>query len=211
MKTDPTQESKTVHSTLERVERMNPLKTLLLLTITGSTILFIAVSALYVATMVKNQTIDSFRMPAAFAFSTVFLLLSSFALSSSKRKFKEDRIKGLRSRLQITFLLGMIFTVCQIWGWIQMVEKGMFLQSTPGVAYLYVISGLHFVHVLGGMAYLIHIMYSLSGLKTDLAGSLLYLSDKNNLTKLDLITTYWHFVDGLWIALYFMFLLTFQF
>ncbi|MFM7079407.1 MAG: heme-copper oxidase subunit III [Bacteroidota bacterium] len=197
--------------TLERIEKLNPLKTLLLLTMAGSTILFIAVSVLYIATIIKNDSLGMFRMPSAFAFSTVFLLLSSFALSSSKRKFKTDSIRSLKSGLKLTFILGVVFVICQIFGWYQMYDRGMFLQSAPGVAYLYVISGLHFLHVLGGMAYLVTIIYSLSGLNHDLAGSLLYLSDKKNLLQLDMITIYWHFVDGLWIVLYFMFLLTFQF
>lgn len=200
-----------IQNTLERIEKMNPLKTLLLLTMAGSTILFIAVSVLYMATIIKNDSIGMFRMPSAFAFSTVFLLLSSFSLSSSKRKFTGDSIRSLKSGLKLTFALGIVFAIFQLIGWYQMYERGMLLQSAPGVAYLYVISGLHFVHVLGGMAYLLSIIYSLSGLNNDLAGSLLYLSDKKNLVQLDMITIYWHFVDGLWIGLYFMFLLTFQF
>jgi cytochrome c oxidase subunit 3 len=194
-----------------KLEQSNPLKTMLIMTMAGSTILFIAVSMLYVVTIIKNDAIGAFRMPVAFAFSTVFLLLSSFSLSSSKRNFKNDNIKGLRTGLRLTMFLGVVFAFCQVWGWYQMIQSGMFLQTAPGVAYLYVISGLHFVHVLGGMAYLLTIMYSLSGLKSDFAGSLMYLSEKGNLTKLDLVTTYWHFVDGLWVALYFMFLFTFQF
>lgn len=205
------QETKEKTSPFNQLEKNSPFKTMLLMSMAGSTILFIAVSMLYVITVVRNDAIGMFRMPAAFAFSTVFLLLSSFSLSSSKRNFKNDNIKGLRSGLQITMILGMIFAVCQVAGWVQMIKAGMFLNTAPGVAYLYVISGLHFVHVLGGMAYLGHILYTQSGLRSDFAGSLLYLSEKNNLNKLDLITTYWHFVDGLWVVLYFMFLFTFQF
>jgi cytochrome c oxidase subunit 3 len=205
------QDEKRTTSPFNQIERTNPFKTMLVLSMAGSTILFIAVSMLYVITVFKNDAIGMFRMPVAFAFSTVFLLLSSFSLSSSKRNFKNDNIKGLRSGLQLTMVLGVVFAICQVAGWYQMVKAGMFLNTAPGVAYLYVISGLHFVHVLGGMAYLGHIMYTQSGLRSDFAGSLMYLSEKNNLTKLDLITIYWHFVDGLWVVLYFMFLFTFQF
>jgi cytochrome c oxidase subunit 3 len=68
---------------------------------------------------------------------------------------------------------------------------GMTLQANVAFSFLYVIVGLHGVHVLGGVIALIVMSLKAFSKKTR----------NYSIVPVDLICTYWHFVDLLWIYL----------
>lgn len=188
---------------------MHPYKTLVFFGLVGSTILFLSMSFLYLVTLSRSQPLPDFQLPRAFSASTVFLLLSSFAISGTLRAYKNDAITDIRNRLAITLILGIVFCCIQVYGWLKLVESGMFLNTNVGVAYLYVITALHFIHVLAGLIYIAVLTARISSKKGDVVKSLLYFTDGFQYTRLQLIGIYWHFVDVLWVALFFLFLFTF--
>lgn len=175
----------------------------------ASTVLFLSVVFLYFISLSGNNTPQNFSFPKAFSVSTIFLLLSSYFISGAISAYKNDSIRDLKIALAGTLIFGTIFCVAQFIGWKKLVDSGLFLNSNVGVAYLYIITGLHLLHVLGGMIYLLVLTSGVFGKSNDIVKSLLYFTDEYQLTRLQLITIYWHFVDALWILLFFMFLFSF--
>ena len=90
-----------------------------------------------------------------------------------------------------------------------MINSGYFISTNVGVSYLYVITGMHFLHVTGGMIYLMVMSLRVFGASNDMVKSLMFFSDDYQFTRLQLSTVYWHFIDALWVLLYFMFLFSF--
>lgn len=191
------------------IEKFHPYKTFLFFALVGSSVLFLAFSSLYFFTVSRNVPPDNFFLPKAFSVSTVLLLLSSFSISRATQAFKKDSFFDLKSSLYTTLALTLAFCFTQVIGWKKIFDSGYFVSEHVGVAYLYVISGIHFLHVIGGLIYLLITSIQVHLKSKNIASSLMFFSDDYHLTKLQLTQYYWHFIDVLWILLYFMFLFTF--
>src|SRR5688572_5269321 len=83
-------------SGFKRMEKFHPFKTLLFFGLVGSTILFLSMAFLYFVTVIRNGTPVNFQLPKAFTVSTIFLLLSSFAISGAVKSFREDEMGKLK-------------------------------------------------------------------------------------------------------------------
>jgi cytochrome c oxidase subunit 3 len=135
------------------------------------------------------QTIE---MPKIFWYSTATILLSSVVMQMALRSFKQRQMNNYRLLIAGTFLLGVSFVILQWIGFQQLWNSGVqFKGSSGGGQFLYVIAGLHAAHVLGGVIALM-VMF----VKAFLGRSKLYSS-----IPVELMATFWHFVDLLWIYL----------
>ena len=95
--------------------------------------------------------------------------------------------------LLLTFVLGILFIFLQYRGWIALVGLGVELGTNPSGSFLYVLSGLHAAHILGGLAALfVAILH---------AFILPYEVTAKRKLRFEMTQIYWHFVDILWIYL----------
>lgn len=136
-----------------------------------------------------------FQLPVTFLVSTVVIMLSSVTYYWAYRSAKANRFDAVKTGVLLTLILGVTFAVIQIYSWGQLVDQGIFFagpSSSISGSYLYVLSGVHLAHLAGGLISLM-VVYSKSVRK-------IYTS--NNLLGLQASTTYWHFLDGLWVYLY---------
>ena len=192
-----------------RIEKFHPYKTFLFFALIGSTVLFMSFTFLYFLTISRTATPVELSLPKSFSVSTVLLMVSSFTVSRITRAYKEDSAFELKAFLLSTIALGTGFVVSQFIGWKYIYDQGFFMGGNVGVSYLYLITGIHFLHAIGGLIYMSVITGKFYLTSSNLAKRLLYFSDDFQLTRLQLIQVYWHFVDFLWIFLFFMFLFTF--
>jgi len=133
----------------------------------------------------------SYELPMAFWYSTIIILLSSLTIHLSAKCFKERLMGRYRKWMAATMLLGVLFVVLQFIGFKDFWQMGMTLQANVSFSFLYVIVGLHGVHVLGGVIALIVMSLKAFSRKTR----------NYSMVPVDLLCTYWHFVDLLWIYL----------
>lgn len=139
----------------------------------------------------------SVELPQIFYYSTAVILLSSLTMQWALKSFKERGMQQYRRLLTVTMVLGFAFISMQIIGFTQLWNSGTKLQGSSGAGqFLYVIFGLHAVHVLGGVIALL-IMF----VKAFSARIRSY-----NAVPVEVMSTYWHFVDLLWIYLFVFFL-----
>jgi cytochrome c oxidase subunit 3 len=138
------------------------------------------------------------NIPLIFWYSTVAILTSSVAVQLSLKALKQRNMVGYRRWLVITAVLGIVFLVLQIIGFIQFGDQEIKLigaGSNASYSFLLAISGLHGLHVLGGVITLIVI-----------AIRAVSISKRNySSVPLEIAATYWHFVDALWIYLFIFF------
>ena len=133
----------------------------------------------------------SFELPMAFWYSTAAILLSSLTIMLATKAFKARLMSRYRSLVAATLLLGIAFVALQALGFKQLWEAGLTLQSNVSISFLYVIVGIHAAHVIGGIIVLI--VLSLKAFSRKMRN---YSS-----VPVELVNTYWHFVDILWIYL----------
>lgn len=159
---------------------------------------FIGITSAFIVKKVAAQAAGSwkeFAIPTWFYFSTAVIILSSLTYWMAVRAFKANNRSQFQLLLLATTILGTLFLTMQYLGWSRLVEIGIYLggaQSTASGSFFYVISGAHAAHILGGLIFLL-----IATIKSFIKP----LSSFNS-TSLDMIGTYWHFVDILWIYLF---------
>ncbi len=170
----------------------HPQNILLFLVLMGISALFLSLSAAFVYTRVQNG-LPPLRLPNIFILNTLILLASSGTMVWAKRAYKADHTRHYQRALIATLALSIVFMIAQSIGWYTLFTQAVFINSNNSAAYLYVISIVHFAHV-------IFIWRARKHMKEPVT-VLVYFSDPEKQLKLRLLTIYWHFLDGLWIYL----------
>ena len=98
-----------------------------------------------------------FELPMYFTWSAITAVVSSITIFIAFRAAKQDELQLNKIFISATLVLGIIFTVFQGLGWQTMVEQGLtFVNARPediSASYVWVITFLHALHVLGGMCF----------------------------------------------------------
>jgi len=138
----------------------------------------------------------TFDIPRAFWYSTAVILLSSLTVQMALQAFKEREMRKYRNFITVTVVLGIAFIALQFLGFLQIWKSGVTFSGSGAGQFLYVIAGLHAAHVLGGVIALVVMFFKAFGARTRNYSSV----------PIEVASTYWHFVDVLWIYLFIFFL-----
>jgi len=140
---------------------------------------------------------ETIETPKLFIFSTIVLLASSLSVQLALRAFKQRQMSQYRLLLCITAILGLAFAALQYFGFKWMWAHGVSFKGAGQGQFLYVIAGLHLLHVIGGIVAL-----------AIMAVRAFYSNRRNyNSIPVEVAATYWHFVDALWLYLWVFFIL----
>lgn len=131
--------------------------------------------------------------------NTGLLALASLALEAARRSARRQAERALRRGLLAGGVLGVAFLAGQLLAWRQLIEAGYFATSNPANSFFYLITGLHWLHIAGGV---IAWLRTSKRLRTEGADS-----DRTRLS-LDLCAVYWHFLLLVWIAMFALLLTT---
>lgn len=178
----------------------HPKNILLVLLLMGLSTIFIALSIAYVYNRV-HQSLPPLRLPILFLFNTLILLGSSSTMVWAKQSYLADHTENYQKALWFTLALSLLFMVAQAIAWYMLFSDGVLLSSDNSAGYLYVISGLHFAHVIAGLPFLGYFIYQAVYRMKEPVSVLIYFSDPEKRLNLRLLGIYWHFLDVLWIYL----------
>lgn len=139
-----------------------------------------------------------YDIPSMFLYSTIVIVVSSIVLIAAHSFAKNNNLGATKISLAITLLLGIVFIFMQFEGYGQLVEAGIYMtgaEHNASGSFLYIISGVHLVHLLGGIIALIVVVFNA------------YKEQYNskNLLGLQVCSTYWHFLGAVWVYLYIFF------
>jgi cytochrome c oxidase subunit III len=185
-------------------KRREPLHFLLWMGILGSVLIFTVLLGVYVIRKVGPNWYET-PLPGIFWLSTIVIFLSSISLHEARNAFQKERFAWYRIGLGITLFLGMVFVSMQGYGWLQMIEQGFSMRGNPSAGFVYILTGLHVVHILGGLIFM-GLLFREATKNQSYIDSFVYQVNPPNRLRIKLMTIYWHFVDVLWLYL-FLFLL----
>jgi cytochrome c oxidase subunit 3 len=178
----------------EQRKKIHPHKFTLWVALGSIVMMFAGLTSAYIVK--KSQPAwTSFPIPKAFWYSTSVLLLSSLTVQMALKSFKDRQMLRYRNLLTTTAILGILFMLLQWTGFREIWRTGITFRGSGGGQFLYVIAGLHVVHVLGGVITLLIMV----------AKAFVSKVRSYNSVPVELISTYWHFVDLLWIYLFIFF------
>lgn len=175
---------------MEQRKKIHPHKFTLWIGIAGMLMMFAGFTSAYIIKRNQAKWV-SFEMPVVFWISTVAILLSSITLYLAGRSFKQRQMQQYRSFITATLILGVLFIILQVIGFKQLWNAGITLTGNVSYSFLYVIVLAHALHVAGGVIALIVLF----------AKALRSKVKSYNSVPVEVVSTYWHFVDALWIYL----------
>jgi cytochrome c oxidase subunit III len=182
----------------KKPQSMNPKKFALWLFIVSVIMLFGAWTSAYIVKRGEPGW-SSFELPGQFWISTVIILFSSLSMLWAVSSARKDDLKQTKLGLGITTALGVAFLVAQWLAWGKMVEMNYYFAgsgSNSSSSFIYVLTGFHGLHIVSGLVFLLIMLYATYRFKVH----------SKNMLKLEMCSTYWHFLGGLWLYL-FVFLL----
>jgi cytochrome c oxidase subunit 1 len=140
------------------------------------TMLFAAFASAYVVRRGIADDWTHLQLPWLLYASLPLLISVSIVLEAGRRSNRN---------LSGAAVLGVLFVLAQLYIWRQLGNAGISLSTHPAGAFFYVLSGAFLVHVLGGVLGLLYVGMRAPGVR--------------------IVSYYWHFLTGLWIALLVLF------
>jgi cytochrome c oxidase subunit 3 len=177
---------------------MNPKKFTLWLFLVSIIMIFASQTSAYLVRRAEGNWLE-FEIPQIFIYSTIVLIASSISMHWAYLCAKKDNSASLKIAISITFVLGTLFLAMQFVGWTDLVKENVYFVGNPSGSFFYVFTGLHGFHIISGLFVLIYCLIGVFNSKIH----------SKRLNRIEIASTYWHFLDILWIYLY-VFLLIFH-
>jgi len=151
--------------------------------------LFIGFTSAYI---VRRTAVDwrALPVPHLLWWNTGALVLSGLALEAGRARWRSRDRAALVRWLGATAVLALGFAAGQFEAWRLLAAAGYFLASNPHSSFFYLLSGVHLVHVGGGLVWFALVGWRLRPGRRTEAGA-----DR----ELSLFATYWHFLAVLWV------------
>ena len=165
----------------------------MLIALGSFSMLFIALLASYGILRVRSgiwmsNTIETMPLTLA-GVNTIVILISSITLfMASKANERENKIVTL-NQIYTTIIIGLVFLSLQIILWNVLINDGFTITSHQAGSVFYMLSGLHGLHILGGLISLIWLIFKIR---------------VNNLIlrPLRLVSMFWHCLTLIWIVIF---------
>ncbi len=196
-------------------------RSLVILGIISIVMLFAGLTSGYIVRQGEGKWVE-FALPQTFIISTIIILLSSIPMQWALVSIRKDNRKNMSIGLILTALLGLGFVFTQYMAWSELFGQGIaftgrikdvstdYTYIPSGIetaeqagdagnvagSFLYVITGLHVLHLLAGIIALFVVFSRATSNKYSSA----------NYNEVKMCTIYWHFLGGLWLYLFFFLL-----
>lgn len=174
---------------------VHPKKFAMWLFIVSVFMVFAGLTSAYIVKQAEGNWLI-FELPQLFWINTGIILVSSATMHWAYMAARRDNLEMAKLAISITTILGVAFLVGQFMAWGDLVANKIYLVGNTSGSFVYLLSGLHGLHIVGGVVYLLIILVAVFR----------YKIHSKNLVPIEMCATYWHFLDVLWLYL-FVFLL----
>lgn len=178
--------------------KLHPKKFALFVACASMMMMFAGLTSAYIIRQAAGNWLE-FALPSLFYVNTIVMLLSSVILQASYSAFIKENARAYKGLLVLGFIMGLAFIVLQYQAWVQMDVSGVAFNGNPSGSFVYVLSGIHATHVLGGITALIIALVHAFVLP-------MRVTPRRKL-RFEMTLIFWHFVDALWIYLLLFFIL----
>jgi cytochrome c oxidase subunit 3 len=161
------------------------------------TTLFLTIGAAYFARSRSPVNWQHIRVPGLLWVSTGLILLSSWTLEIARGCLERKNSVRYARWLELTLGIGVAFLATQLFALRELMAQGIYLRHNPHSSLFYVVTGVHGIHLLGGMAALCYLL-----LKAALRPESVLLDFRRQRTRAAVSALYWHFLSVLWLVLF---------
>jgi cytochrome c oxidase subunit 3 len=160
--------------------------------------MFAGLTSAYVVSTSRPDWLNDFVLPNAFIISTALIVVSSVTFHMAKVTMKKNDRSATTMWLLVTLGLGIGFVIAQFYGFSEVIRNGYYFtgpESTVTTSFLYIVTMLHLAHLFAGLIVLLVVIYN-------------HFKQKYNSSQtlgIELGAMFWHFLDILWVYLFFFF------
>ncbi|MGA7658340.1 MAG: cytochrome c oxidase subunit 3 [Methylocella sp.] len=137
-------------------------------------------------------------VPKLLWLNTGVLISSSGALQWAQIAARRGKMDSVKAGLLAGGIFALAFLAGQLWAWRQLDAAGYYLTANPAAAFFYLITGVHGLHLLGGLVAL--------GRTMDKAWRAVTAGELR--LSVELCAMYWHFLLLVWLVFFGLLLLT---
>jgi cytochrome c oxidase subunit 3 len=151
--------------------------------------IFTFFGALVVAFFWRANTMEFWEpipLPGMLWVSTGIILASSVVFERARRLYRRGEHRTASHLLLITACCGAAFLASQLSAWHELIRRGVYLAQNPYSSFIYMFTGIHGLHLLGGLVAL----------------SVVLLRRSKRRELVDAVCYYWHFMGALWLVLF---------
>lgn len=180
----------------EKEKHIRSRKMMLWFAIISMAMMFAGLTSAYVVSKNRVDWLDQFQLPDAFVWSTVVIFISSITFYLAKSVLKKGERNKTSVLLLITLALGLTFVYLQFKGFGEIVAEGFYFTgsaSSVTTSFIYLIVLVHLAHLASGIIVVLVVIYN----------HFKQHYKKGQMLGLELGATFWHFVDFLWLYLFF--------
>jgi len=179
----------------QRPLSMHPNKFSLWLFMITVVMLFAAFTSAYLVRRDAGAWLE-FDLPLIFLVNTLILVFSSITMHIAYLAAKKDELEKVKYAVLSTIFLGLLFMGLQMIGaWKSLMDINVFLggkESNPAGSFVYVFFIVHVIHLVAGIGFLLFLYNQVVKFKVH----------SKNMLQMEMSTTFWHFLDLLWVYLY---------
>ncbi len=170
---------------------MHPKKFAMWLFMASVMMLFASLTSAYIVREAEGNWLY-FELPALFYYTTAIIVLSSVTMQWAYFAARKNDAGLVKKLVIITSVLGIAFLVGQFKAWGALVSNSIYFIGNPSGSFLYVLTGLHGIHIVSAVIFLLIVLNSAVKKRIH----------SKNMAQMEMCTTYWHFLGGLWIYLF---------
>ena len=136
--------------------------------------------------------------------NTAFLILGSLAFQLARNATRHDTLSGVKRNLTAGGIFTIVFIAGQLLVWRQLTSSGYYFPSNPANTFFYLVTGLHALHLLGGLW-----VWARTTLRVWRGLSNLDMAEIGRIRlSVQLCSVYWHFLLLLWLVLFYFLITT---
>lgn len=194
-------------STTDTVARERDLNSFYVLTvIVVLAVVTMTFGSLILAFLIRSQVAlywNHVALPGVLWFSTLVLLTSSVTCEMGRHRLREGDQSGFFRLIAVTTGLAVLFLASQTAAWVEMVHRGALTYRNPHPVFVFILSGLHAIHILLGIA---GFAWLLMRTRVPASGPKFQVKTR---AVANSVAIFWHYLDFLWLGL-FVLLLTWR-
>jgi cytochrome c oxidase subunit 3 len=170
---------------------MHPKKFAMWLFIASVVMVFASLTSAYIVRQAEGNWLY-FDLPDVLYATSLVIMLSSVSMQLAYWAAKKDKLERVKLYMAITSILGVVFCIGQLLAWGDLVKNSVYLVGNPSGSFLYVLTGLHAAHLISAIIFVLIVLVAAFQKKVH----------SGNLAQIEMCTTYWHFLGGLWLYLF---------
>jgi len=153
---------------------------------------------------------EGFRLPTIFAYSTIAIIAVSVLMQLSLVNYRKAKFASFRTLLASSFVMAIVFLMLQLKGWSVLNAMGMPLTGNISGQFIYMLTSMHGVHIIAGLLVTLVFLVSAIRSRKDPIYELRDIINPKRQLHLELLVSFWHFIDIVWVYLYVFFLLNYN-